>query len=321
MNNSLIYNDANNFTFISYNKKIWNLFIKKCKKNNLSETTIKNYTKCFKLFCSYLSENFIDNPTEETIYEYRDYLISNGKKPTTVKLYLASLKCLFKFTYHQRIYDNVAEDVKSPKLDNLPKKDYFDESQMSYLLEKIKNSDDKRSKRDFAIISLMASCGLRDTEVVNANWGDIDSMGAKWKLHILGKGRVDKGEFVVLPHQMKMILDEYRYSLDFTPNSNDPIFISLDHKAQNKKQRLTVRSVSRIAKNRFIEAGFDSLKLTAHSLRRTTITLALKNGELLEAAQQCARHKNLATTMIYNNALITEENTVTQTVADVIFDY
>ena len=94
LNNSLIYNDANNFTFISYNKKIWNLFIKKCKKNNLSETTIKNYTKCFKLFCSYLSENFIDNPTEETIYEYRDYLISNGKKPTTVKLYLASLKCL-----------------------------------------------------------------------------------------------------------------------------------------------------------------------------------------------------------------------------------
>ena len=169
------------------------------------------------------------------------------------------------------------------------------------------------------MIALMTSCGLRDIEVVNANWEDIDSMGAKWKLHVLGKGRAEKGEFVIIPHQVKMILDEYKSSLEFIPEPEDPIFISLDHKTINKKNRLTTRSVSRIAKNRFIEAGFDSPRLTAHSLRRTTITLALKNGELLESTQQCARHKNIATTMIYNNALSAENNTVTQTVANAIF--
>ena len=105
------------------------------------------------------------------------------------------------------LWHNIAEDVKLPKIDNLPKKDYFEESQMIYLLEKVKNAEDKRSIRDYAMIALMTSCGLRDIEVVNSNWEDIDSMRAKWKPHVLGKGRAEKGDFVIIPHQVKIIAE------------------------------------------------------------------------------------------------------------------
>lgn len=316
---SVVDNQIESISFYDKSQSIWQQFVMKCRRNNLSDTTIINYAKCFKLFLQYLEDNNIKNPTEDNVFEYRDYLLSIGKKASTVRLYLAGLKCFFKFCSHARLYENIAEDVKGPDMDHLPKKDYFEEEQMAYLLEKVRAAEDKRCIRDYAIISLMASCGLRDTEVVNANWEDLDSMGAKWKLRVLGKGRDEKEEFVVIPQQIKEILDDYKRTLGYVPQGSDPIFTSQDHKALDKRNRLTVRSVSRIAKNRFIEAGFDSPRLTAHSLRRTTITLALKNGELLESAQQCARHKNLATTMIYNNALVAENNTVTQTVADAIF--
>ena len=68
-----------------------------------------------------------------------------------------------------------------------------------------------------------------------------------------------------------------------------------------------------------VKAGYDSERLTAHSFRHTSVTLALLNGNTLEQVQQMARHKNINTTMIYNHALQKEKNPCYDSVSNALF--
>lgn len=66
---------------------------------------------------------------------------------------------------------------------------------------------------------------------------------------------------------------------------------------------MTTRSISRIAKKLMGEAGIDSPRITAHSLRHTAVTFALLGGASVQDVQQMARHADISTTMIYAHNL------------------
>lgn len=66
---------------------------------------------------------------------------------------------------------------------------------------------------------------------------------------------------------------------------------------------MTTRSISRIAKDTLRQAGYDSPRLTAHSMRHTAVTLALLGGATPQEAQAMARHSSITTTMIYAHNL------------------
>ena len=80
---------------------------------------------------------------------------------------------------------------------------------------------------------------------------------------------------------------------------DSPLFASLSNKTYG--QPLSRRSIRQIAKGTLRQAGFDSERLTTHSLRHTAVTLALLGGASLQEAQQLARHSNLSTTMVYSH--------------------
>ena len=77
--------------------------------------------------------------------------------------------------------------------------------------------------------------------------------------------------------------------------------------------------MSAIAKGSLIAAGYDSDKLTAHSLRHTAVTLSLLAGKNITEVQQFARHSNISTTMIYNHALDKAKNGCSEAIAKAIF--
>lgn len=296
---------------------LWETFIKDCKINNVSDASLDTYKKAYKSFFKYLSDKKIQNPSTDDIVNYREYL-KKSHKSNTVQLYITSLKLFFKWTARNNLYPNIAEGIKGARIDRIPKKDYFPAEKVQTLLDSIGTLGESITDyRDYTMIVLMVVCGLRDTEVSNLNWGDISLKGDNWVLYVKGKGRSEKAEFVVIPEKVKSILFDYKASLKAGTRDSDPIFTSLSK--HNEGGRLTTRSISRICKTRFIDAGFDSSRLTAHSLRHTSITLALKNGVALEEVQQHARHKNISTTLIYDHALKAEENKSSKATADAIF--
>lgn len=277
--------------------------------------TVETYTKALKQLFAFFSVNGISNPTREDIVAFREELKASGHKPTTIQNYITATRLFFSWLEQERIYPNVAAHIKGAKLDREHKKDYLTSRQVKAVLNDIDRST-VQGKRDYAMLVLMITGGLRTIEVSRADIGDLRTVGDNTVLFVQGKGRDEKTEYIKLNAQVEAVIREYLKARgEAKPEA--PLFASTSNNSKGK--RMTTRAISGIAKSHMVEAGYNSDKLTAHSLRHTAVTLSLLAGKPLEEVQQFARHANMATTMIYNHALDKAKNGCSEAIAKAIF--
>ena len=286
----------------------WTSFI------DASPRTVETYSKAIKQFFIYLQGKGIKQPQREDIVAYREYL-SKDHKPTTVQSYLAAVKLFFQWTEQEKIYPNIAQRVKGAKLDTEHKKDYLTKKQVSKLLKAIDRSTLK-GKRDYAMLSLMVTTGLRTVSIINANVEDIRAAGDATALYYKGKGHQEKATYVKLAEPVEEAIRDYLKARG-RADGKEPLFTSTAHR--NNGGRMTTRSISRVAKESLIDIGLDSDRLTAHSFRHTAATLNLLNGGTVEETQQLLDHKNINTTLIYSHALERAKNNSEKRIAKAIF--
>lgn len=285
---------------------------------DVSAGSVRTYSNAIKQMFSFFQDNGIERPTYDDIRTYRDYL-KQTRKPTTVQLYVVAIRQFFKWTAQRGIYPNVAEGVKGAKLDREHKRDYLTADAVKNVLHGI-DTDTLQGKRDFALIALAVTAGLRTVELQRANIEDLATAGGNSVIFVQGKGHEEKAVYVKLPAQTERLIREYlatRAKAGYTVDPGDALFISTSN--HNQGDRMTTRSISRIVKGHLKDAGYDTNRLTAHSLRHTAVTLALLQGQDLAEVQQFARHRDISTTMIYNHAVDQERNACSQAVADSIF--
>lgn len=278
-----------------------------------SEKTIQTYTRALKQFFAFLQRQGITAPTVDTIRAYKKELTASVK-PATVQAYIFVVRKFFSWTETEGLYPNVAGQIKGAKIDREPKKDYLTSSQVKAVLSEVDRST-IQGKRDYAILALMVTCGLRDIEVSRANKEDLRTVGNNTALFIQGKGHTEKADFVIIPEATEAAIREY---LSARSDASEALFTSLSN--NSKGQRMTTRSISGVCKEAMKAAGYNSERLTAHSLRHTAVTLALiANGGNIQEAQQFARHANISTTQIYAHNLEKQNNTCSRLVASEIF--
>lgn len=279
-----------------------------------SPKTVATYTRAIKRFFLYLQAAGISQPTRETVVQYREYL-KQDHKPTTVQSYLTAVKLFFRWTDQEGLYPDIANHVKGAKLDTGHKRDYLTSKQAARLLEGIDRSSLK-GLRDYAILSLMVTTGLRTVSVIRADIQDIRTVGDDVALFYQGKGHEEKATFVKLAPPVEEAIRAYlkdRGPADKTA----PLFASIAHR--NSGQRMTTRSISRLAKEHLVNIGLDSDRLTAHSLRHTAATLNLLNGGTIEETKQLLDHASIDTTLIYSHALERAKNKSEIRIAKAVF--
>ena len=276
--------------------------------------TIETYTRALRQLFNYFSLNGIRQPQREDIVAFREELKASGHKPTTVQNYITATKLFFKWTAQEGLYPNIAEHLKGAKLNRDHKKDYLTSRQVKEVLAGVDRSTEQ-GLRDYAILTLMITGGLRTIEVVRADVGDIRTLGDNSVLYVQGKGREEKTEYIKISPQVEKAIWAYLTARG-EKDEKAPLFSSTSN--NNKGARLTTRSVSGIVKTRLQQAGYDSEKLTAHSLRHTAVTLSLLAGKDITEVQQFARHANIATTMIYNHALDKAKNGCSEAITQAI---
>lgn len=279
-----------------------------------SPKTIEVYTRAIRRFCVRMKEMGVAAPSRENVLTYRDELRVRCK-PATVESYLSAVKLFFKWTEREGLYPNVADNIKGAKIDREHKRDYLTEEQARHLFGSIDRSTIS-GKRDYALLSLMVTTGLREISVVCANIEDIGSIGGANVLFYKGKGHDEKACYVKLSASVKSAILGY---LDARGEyfGGSPLFGSVSHR--NMGKRLTTRSISRICKTRFLDAGLNSDRLTGHSLRHTAATLNLLHGGTIEETQQLLGHADINTTMIYSHALERANNNSEDRISDAIF--
>ena len=279
-----------------------------------SPKTVETYTRALRQLFSYFSLNGITQPTRADILAFRDELKASGHKPTTVQNYITATKIFFSWTEQEGLYPNVADHVKGAKLDREHKKDYLTSRQVKEVLAGVDRSTEQ-GLRDYAMLFLMVTGGLRTIEVSRANIGDLRTLGDNSVLYVQGKGREEKTDYIKLSAPAEQAIRAYLKARG-EKDEEAPLFSSTSN--NNRGARLTTRSVSGIVKTRLQQAGYDSEKLTAHSLRHTAVTLSLLAGKDITEVQQFARHSNIATTMIYNHALDKAKNGCSEAITQAI---
>ena len=277
--------------------------------------TVATYTRAIKQFYEWAQENGISQPSKADIRAYTAHL-RETHKPSTVQLYLTAVKRFYAWADEEGLTENVAKNVKAGvKLTSDHKKDYLTSNQIKRLLRSIDRST-LTGKRDYAIITLMITTGMRTIEIERANIEDLATRGDFTALYYQGKGRSDKAEFKKIAEPVEEAIKDYLKERG-KAKASEALFASTANR--NSGERMTTRSISRIVKDRLIEAGLESDRLTAHSLRHTCGTQNLINGGSLEETQLLLGHKNISTTMIYNHAISRDNSKAEERIAEAIF--
>lgn len=265
--------------------------------------TVETYRRALKPFFSYLAAEGITKPERADLLAYRESLFARVAA-ATVRLYIAAVRRFFAWTEQEGIYRDIARGLKGAQVSDEPKKDYLAVHQVEEVFEAV-DRDGLIGKRDYAILRLMATTGLRTIEITRANIEDLTQKNEATVLYLQGKGRDERAEYVKIGRHTEEAIREYLKARPAT-EGKEPLFTSISDR--NNGGRLTTKSISRIAKDSLRAAGMDSKRLTAHSFRHTAGTQALKNGYSLGQVQKVLRHKDPRTTEGYVHILDREGN-------------
>ena len=295
------------------------------------ETTIEGYKVALKHFFAWIDRNAIREPQRADIIAYKQALQTERSEktggtlaPGTQARYLRAVKMFFSWAASEGLYRNIADNVRAPRIrQDTQHRDALQEEDVRRILDSIDRST-PAGKRDYAMILLAVTCALRIIEIQRADIADIQTIAGEAVLFIQGKGRDEKDEYKKL---IPAVMDAIRDYLQTRPGAKtgEPLFISISNRPGTDgngqpTHRIAEPSISRIIKNRLKAAGYNSNRITAHSLRHTAVTMLLKAGATIQEAQQYARHFCIKTTVIYAHNIDRAKDHSEQRVYDKIMD-
>lgn len=248
-------------------------------------------------------------------------------KPNTAAQYLRAVAAFFSWTAAAGIYPNIAAGIHAPKLRNdMHRKEALAPADVLRIERSIEATAaaqreaaaeagkdragrmqraTEQGKRLRALYLLAVCSGLRDVELSRANIRDIETKGGQAYIYIWGKGHSEPDTRKPLAPEVKAALDDYILSRSDNPGGNSPLFVSTGNRS--RAQRMAPTTISTLLKRALQAAGYDSERITAHSLRHTAgvSVMRLTEGNLF-ITQQYMRHSDPATTEIYLHSYETE---------------
>ena len=152
------------------------------------------------LFLEWCENNNISEVTHAILIQYKEDLMET-KKASTISMYMTALKKLYKYLETKGI-KNIASDLKGAKQKRNYSKDPLTLDQAKDLLNSIDRTTNE-GKRNYALIHLLLTTGLRTIEIERANIEDIRNVANNSVLYVMGKGRDTKDEYVTAVHTQR----------------------------------------------------------------------------------------------------------------------
>jgi site-specific recombinase XerD len=228
---------------------------------------------------------------------YVEELGRRASRPT-VKQHLAALRVLFDhLVVGQVLPSNPAASVRGPK--HVVKRGLTPvllPEEARGLIDAI-DTGTVAGLRDRALIGVMVYSFARVGAVVGLDVGDYFPRGKRWWFRLHEKG--GKLHEVPTHHAAEEFLDAYVRAAGLGADPHTPLFRSLDRHKRLTDRRMDRREVLAMVKRRVRLAGLPA-GVCCHSFRATGITAYLRNGGLLEHAQQIAAHESPRTTKLYD---------------------
>lgn len=259
-----------------------------------SPLTLRSYEADLLDYASFLSaERSVraDAASRADVASYAADLAQRGYADTSRERHISAVKGFYRFLVRDELIDaDPASDVALPNVaQRLP--DVLSIDKTSELLDRGYRAD-ALGARDRAVMEVLYGCGLRVSELVGMDEGDIS-----WSdgfVRVVGKGSVER----VVPfggaagRALHAYLESARPQLAAkAKNASDAVFLNA------RGARLTRQGVFGIVERSGAAVGIKGLH--PHTLRHTFATHMLEGGADLRTIQEILGHSDIATTQIY----------------------
>lgn len=273
------------------------------KERRYSAYTVRNYRHAVEDFVRWLARNGREPAAIGTLSarDVRDFVIEAQRRfgRRTLHSHVSGLRTFYRHAMREgRLDRNPFTGVPLPKLDKpLPK--FLTEAQMRQLLagpEKLLANEaisPFAAWRDRLVLEVLYGGGLRVSEAVGLNHGDVDLSNGSAR--VLGKGR--KERICPLGDAAMAVLRKFRAAHAPAAGRGDPVLLS------DRRKRMTPAAVQKLVKSYLALAGLP-MDITPHKLRHSYATHLLNAGADLRSVQELLGHASLTTTQIYTHTSV-----------------
>jgi integrase/recombinase XerD len=229
----------------------------------------------------------------ELMLDYFLHLKERGYGPPTMARKTAAARSFFRYMVNEgKLKSNPVENLGSTKVKrSLPKP--LSVSDVRRLLEEPAKLNTPEAKRDRAMLELLYASGMRVSELISLNLGDVDTKSSY--VRCFGKG--GKERLIPIHPQAARATEQYlseaRPQLVFDDDSR-ALFLN------RRGERLTRQGFWQILKGYAQRAGLRD-RVTPHRLRHSFATHMLDGGADLRSVQELLGHANITTTQIYTH--------------------
>lgn len=267
-----------------------------------SPHTLDAYSRDLSVFFDFAAEHLGKVPetadlAKLEVRDFRAYLSQRAARhidKSSLARELSTLKNFFKWLARYDILRNPALSViRTPRRAKvLPKA--LEVNDTFNVIDEAQNlaSNSWQGLRDTAIFTLLYGCGLRISEALSLNVGDI---GNNDFLRIKGKG--NKERIVPLLPVVVENINKYLAECPYQPKQGEPLFLGA------RGDRLVPRIIQRQMQKIRAYLGLPD-NLTPHALRHSFATHLLAEGTDLRSIQELLGHASLTTTQRYTDVQI-----------------
>ena len=265
------------------------------------------YLTILSQYAGYLKDNNTPYADKTNVSNYINLKKNQGYSNNWLYLQISTIKAFYKYLSLNQKRLNLPEvyayDI-TETIKNVSKK--TDTSKKILTVEQVKQlltytKDNRRyiwHYRDYAIIYLMLTTGLRSVEIRRARKKDLRVINKQTVLYIQGKGKSSCDVFVKISGGLMEAINAYLIlRIDKSP------FLFISHSRHTKSYGLDRTFFYVMFKRVMKEAGLEDAQVTPHSLRHTSATLNLLSGGTLENTREFLRHENMSNTLIYSHHL------------------
>lgn len=244
-----------------------------------SNNTVKTYSEALSSFLKFFGGKPASEITNEDVVTYNnDFILKYDLSASYQNQVVNAIKLFFRLIENKRI---AIDEIKRPRKQKLLP-NVLSKGEIKKILEVPVNIKHR------TMLSLIYSCGLRRSELLNLKPNDIDS-----KRNIIlirqGKGRKDR----IAPLSEKIIVMLREYYKMYRP-------ITWLFEGQKKNEQYNERSLSSVLKQALAKAKINK-PVSLHWLRHSYATHLLEAGTDLHYIQEILGHKSSKTTEIYTH--------------------
>ncbi len=268
----------------------------------VSKHTHEAYMRDICFFLSFLRDHLGISPTKQTLEklkpaDFRSYLASrrrDGLSPASMARSFSAVRSFFKYLRKSGELENDAINaVNSPKLKKRMPRPISEEAAKRTINEVGHFAKDAPNDwialRDIAMLTLLYGCGLRISEALSLNVGDLDKGDI-----MTVRGKRDKERLVPLLPAVVEAVENYVRACPKKLSPGDPLFIGV------RGKRLNARNVQLAMQKVRIALGLPA-SATPHALRHSFATHLLTAGGDLRTIQELLGHADLSTTQHYTD--------------------